>query len=866
MSEYTIKTVSGSVVRFDDTGDGLPLTNCEVNIVPKIEMETVSGSVVAFSDGADDVPLKKFEMNIDSNLTGASEIVVTKTGKNALPNFVAGTYTDNGITATVGEDNICRITGKNTSGENALVVVPLEKEVIVSNQLYCHIRNNNATTLSGLSMRLKSHWPSLNVVNRIFAVTNSQEGLANIAIQVAGSQTSELDFTINPSFEYSNVETGYEPYKEAEVIEVGIPNNNNLFDKTKTDTDNGFIENKYLSQSGGGNTSQNYNVSEYIAIEGGKNYILNNCTGNAPSIVFYDLSKYIISGIAYNNKKMIAVQSPQNAAYCRISIPKANINILHLKQYIPIYGGMVDVLNGTGTKTWDKVVYTGADSETWQSADTSGIHRFRIDNNNIKQPTEARGIVYSSIGQYSASGNDVGTVFSYWTGTNVKIYYVPPQTCETVEEFKAWLQNNNLYVVYEKAAPEDFTFTPVPVSSRLGYNTMWSDLDLDVTYYKKGYNTKTVDVVQTEKNIVNFTSALLNSSGGFSFSANSDGSISYSGTASSTWAYITDLIPVSFKKGTVLTFSRGSSFEYRHNIRFTLFDDTVINMIIDAGNTSKTFTLTDDVKYCRLYMSQISTQTQYSGTIFPLLEAGDTASSYEKYHGEIKTANLGHSINGGTVNVLKGTGISKYAMAAFSDCSWSCITSYQSNFNATNGIISVRFGKTAMGNAGYALTTEGVVCNNFANNNRSVWNNVDRLNEIGYTDGIVINMHYSDIGLEAWTDNSSTTLAAWKSSELYLSGIFALIKAAPEPFTFTPIQLTSHSSNTLWSTEGDVTVSYYSYIETDGRYLIYGDTLTDIADAIREKTSIVGPINVNDFVTDIMTIDDAAPDAEEVEF
>lgn len=862
MSEYTIKTVSGSVVRFDDAGDGLPLTNCEVNIVPTIETGTASGSVVAFSDGADDVPLKKFEMHIDSNLTGAPGIVVTKTGKNALPKFIVGTYTDNGITVTVGEDNICRITGKNTSGENALVVVPLEKEVIVSNQLYCHIRNNNATTLSGLSMRLKSHWPSLNVVNRIFTVTNSQEGLANIAIQVAGSQTSELDFTINPSFEYSNVETGYEPYKEAEVIEVGIPNNNNLFDKTKTDTDNGFIENKYLSQSGVGSMSQNYNVSEYIAIEGSKNYILNNCTGNAPSIVFYDSSKSIISGVSYSNQKMIAVQAPQNAVYCRISIPKANVDILHLKQYMPIYGGSIDVLNGTGTDEYTFDLWDGTQNYN-VSDNLENVFRFYLAHSKpLPDVTEVQCICEGYTFPRAAWASDT---VSFYSDNNNFTLKLPKTEVTTIEQAKAWLTLHNVTFLYA-TTPESFTFTPIPVNSWLGYNTMWSDWDLDVTYYKKGYNTKTVDIMQTEKNIVNFTSALLNSSGGFSFSANSDGSISYSGTASSTWAYITDLIPVSFKKGTVLTFSRGSSFEYRHNIRFTLFDDTVINMIIDAGNTSKTFTLTDDVKYCRLYMSQISTQTQYSGTIFPLLEAGDTASSYEKYHGEIKTANLGRSIHGGTVDVAKGTGISKYAMAAFEDCTWSCVTSYQSNFNSTNGIISVRFGKTAMGNAGYALTTEGVVCNNFANNNRNVWNNVDRLNEIGYSDGIVINMHYSDIGLEEWTDNSSTTLAAWKSSELYLSGIFALIKATPEPFTFTPIHLTSHSSNTLWSTEGDITVSYYSYIETDGRYLIYGDTLTDIANAIREKTSIVGPINVNDFVTDIMTIDDSAPDAEEVEF
>ena len=147
-----------------------------------------------------------------------------------------------------------------------------------------------------------------------------------------------------------------------------------------------------------------------------------------------------------------------------------------------IYGGEVDVVNGTGTDEWGRVVYTGEDSENWAVTQASGIYRFYIRNDNVKAPDSGRGVIYSSIGTYASTGYAVGTCYSSYSNSKVFIYYVPPQTVTTVEDFKTWLQTNNFDVVYEKATPEDFTFTPVPIISRLGDNTMWSDGDLSVTY------------------------------------------------------------------------------------------------------------------------------------------------------------------------------------------------------------------------------------------------------------------------------------------------------------------------------------------------------------------------------------------------
>ena len=336
-------------------------------------------------------------------------------------------------------------------------------------------------------------------------------------------------------------------------------------------------------------------------------------------------------------------------------------------------------------------------------------------------------------------------------------------------------------------------------------------------------------------------------------------------TTSTSWK-TTDFMPL-FAGDFIFTWVSSSTY---FQVKWVAYDSNKTR--IDGESTatwslfSKQFTFPTGTAFVRFCWSVVVSGNPVTREDIRL-NRGTVDLGYTEYvQPTTHTANLGRTIYGGSVDVVNGTGTETNELVPFSDCTWSAVTSYQSNFNADNGIISLRFGKNAMATAGYAQTVDGVACV-FDNNNRSVWNNVSRLNEIGYTDGISVNLHYSDIGLSEWTSNASDTLAAWRSSQLYQTGAFSLVKATPESFTFTPIPINSRlGDNTMWSNLGDIEVSYYSFVESVGRYIISGSTLIDIADAIREKTSIVGPINVNDFITDIMTIDDSAPDAEEVEF
>lgn len=149
-----------------------------------------------------------------------------------------------------------------------------------------------------------------------------------------------------------------------------------------------------------------------------------------------------------------------------------------------VYLANIDAIRGTGLVTWHKVVYTGADDEAWGQSISSGVYRYYIKNNDVKQPTSDRGVVYSSIGTYG-SGNAVGTIFSSAYNQDTRIFYIPPQTCTTTAEFKTWLQSNNLDVTYEKATPESFTFPPVSFDTIEGEQFLFASEGNSALTYRK---------------------------------------------------------------------------------------------------------------------------------------------------------------------------------------------------------------------------------------------------------------------------------------------------------------------------------------------------------------------------------------------
>ena len=83
-------------------------------------------------------------------------------------------------------------------------------------------------------------------------------------------------------------------------------------------------------------------------------------------------------------------------------------------------------------------------------------------------------------------------------------------------------------------------------------------------------------------------------------------------------------------------------------------------------------------------------------------------------------------------------------------------TYYQTNFNATNGIMSMRLHKTNFANLN--LPQSNIIgngkANKFIGTTAGKWNNVSQLYTFSYTDGLMFGVLYTDLGLENWTTSS----------------------------------------------------------------------------------------------------------------
>ena len=140
-----------------------------------------------------------------------------------------------------------------------------------------------------------------------------------------------------------------------------------------------------------------------------------------------------------------------------------------------IYGGTVDVVNGQGESTFAKGskalsdFTVGASVGDYTAYTYAGYITESVNNNN-KQ------VAYIGNTQipYIYQGIGANTTHFY-IGTNGQINLYLPNDWSDFE--------NDVEALAELATPETFTFDPVPIDSKLGNNTIWSEQgDTEVTY------------------------------------------------------------------------------------------------------------------------------------------------------------------------------------------------------------------------------------------------------------------------------------------------------------------------------------------------------------------------------------------------
>ena len=131
-----------------------------------------------------------------------------------------------------------------------------------------------------------------------------------------------------------------------------------------------------------------------------------------------------------------------------------------------VYGGSVDVKTGKVTVMHVAETFTGADSEGWAIRNHILYRLFSLAKTlqtpigNLVLGVSPRTYGALNNGEMAFSTSDVAQKY-----INIRL-----DSISTLEEWKAFLQSNNLQIVYELATPIELTLTPAELELLKGYN------------------------------------------------------------------------------------------------------------------------------------------------------------------------------------------------------------------------------------------------------------------------------------------------------------------------------------------------------------------------------------------------------------
>lgn len=130
------------------------------------------------------------------------------------------------------------------------------------------------------------------------------------------------------------------------------------------------------------------------------------------------------------------------------------------------------------------------------------------------------------------------------------------------------------------------------------------------------------------KNLFNYANTTITNSG--ITTTYNNGEISYSGTATTTYANLTDVTSLSLPVGTY-TFSREGTNNVKITLRVWNTSNTRTDYNINANNNTVTFTISEKTDRTYLFLAGLTANTQYSGSIKVQLEKGSIATTYSPY-------------------------------------------------------------------------------------------------------------------------------------------------------------------------------------------------------------------------------------------
>lgn len=264
-----------------------------------------------------------------------------------------------------------------------------------------------------------------------------------------------------------------------------------------------------------------------------------------------------------------------------------------------IYGGTPDVVNGTGTETAGKAVLDPTEtwlySSSWSKTNTNVFYT-QATHDEISFATWSDNSILLCNTLPVGTRNEINSADTNMIGVSGNVGHpcitvrIDKTTCPDLASFIQYITNNQIPFVYKKATPEDFTFTPVPIITRLGDNTLWGDGDLSVTYRSSGTQTLIPPTLISKTITANGT-----------YSAEDDGADGYdevtvnvSGGGGNTPQATQTLICDNSSLGSTLTFT--DNYENYDLIKFVVYRS-------DVQNTFVFYATPDMINACWQYSS-----------------------------------------------------------------------------------------------------------------------------------------------------------------------------------------------------------------------------------------------------------------------
>ena len=482
--------------------------------------DSTEEAVKTLTDGADNLPM---EVSVAINPvqdTHGFDPYPAGTSVNAMPNTLASTKTENGI--TVVSDGLGRYSIKGTASASVNIKFELTVPFTIpysSTHKLCLMNtqaNNNAYVRFMNGETQLDNW-KLSPVSRVSEDYQAIGGQYCDNIRIVCSSGAVVDMTVSPMFvPLSASSTDFFPYSNicpisgwdsVQIARTG----KNLFDKTGVT----LLTGRYIKyDTGGVGSSANYScTSTFIPCSNlrGKTISISPTTGvnSTPGVAFYESDELASFIIGYKTNAYNGITVPDNASYYRISIPADNnLNDIQVEfgstatsyesfgNNYPIslpttaYGGTLTVhKDGSGHLVADMGI-SSLDGLTWTYDSTNTIFKSNAvpnckagANNSSKIRAFCSMYSYKSFNVVAYGDSTVPGICIQFDSGNVGKLAVRHPAYTSVSDFVANLTGQTL--VYELATPVSFDFMASQIRSLLGTNNVWADSGnvLNVVYY-----------------------------------------------------------------------------------------------------------------------------------------------------------------------------------------------------------------------------------------------------------------------------------------------------------------------------------------------------------------------------------------------